>query len=375
MTVVSRRQLLRRFALMACGALGADLLAACTPGSAPATPVPTVAPSATVAAPTPTPTPSPEPTSTPTPEPVAGRPAIIRMYPDGPSTVVRARHSGVWAGDDLVPAAVRQMLDASMTALTGLDDARAAWAALFRPHERIAIKVNAFQNSLVWTHTPLVAALTDSLQEAGIPAEQIVVYDNLTWELERAGFPVNKDGPGVRCYGTDGKTTGGWKVAGLEVDLTSVLFECDALINMPILKVHGMSGTTYALKNHYGSVAHPEYLHEARLNPGIAGLNALPPIKDRTRLIIGDALSVCLRGANSWPYWRVAVPHDTIFVSYDPVAVDTMALQLFSELSRRDGVAPAISETRTNAWLYLAAELGVGTNEEQNIDLVEVSLT
>lgn len=372
---LSRRRFLRRSALLACSALGADLLAACSPGGGEPTPVLPLAPSATVAVPTPVPSATPEPTPTSTPEPVAKRPAIIRTHPDGPSRLVRARHSGVWAGDSLVPTAVRQMLDASMTALTGLDDARAAWAALFRPQERIAIKVNAFQNSLIWTHVPLVTAVTDSLQEAGIPAEQIVVYDNLSQELERAGFAVNKDGPGVRCYGTDGRATGGWEVAGVEMNFSNILFECDALINMPVLKVHSMSGITFALKNHYGSITKPELLHGSRLNPGIAGLSALPPIKDRARLVIGDALAVCLRGANSWPYWREATPHDTILVSYDPVAVDSVALQLFSELSEQAGINPALSQSRAARWLAAAAELGVGTNEERNIEVVEVSLS
>jgi len=84
--------------------------------------------------------------------------------------VVQAHHAGAWEGETLVPGALRQMLDASFRELTGLNDAREAWAALFAPDERIAIKVNAFRNSVIWTHVPLVAAVSDALQEAGFPA-------------------------------------------------------------------------------------------------------------------------------------------------------------------------------------------------------------
>ncbi len=57
---------------------------------------------------------------------------------------MRARHAGVWSGKQLDPEALREMLDASITRLTGLEEAKSAWQALFAPDEEIAIKVNAF---------------------------------------------------------------------------------------------------------------------------------------------------------------------------------------------------------------------------------------
>jgi hypothetical protein len=95
---------------------------------------------------------------------------------------VRAHHAGVWSGDELVPDALRQMLDASITELTGLNDAHEAWAALFAPDERIAIKVNALRGPCL-THVPLVMAVTACLQAAGVPAEQIVIFDRYTDDL------------------------------------------------------------------------------------------------------------------------------------------------------------------------------------------------
>ncbi len=88
MATLSRRQLLRRSATLAAGAILADLLAAC--GSAPTpTPEPTAAPAAP---PTETPWPTAEPTAVPTPMPtVRPRPEAIKWYPDVPSTVVRTR--------------------------------------------------------------------------------------------------------------------------------------------------------------------------------------------------------------------------------------------------------------------------------------------
>jgi hypothetical protein len=95
------------------------------------------------------------------------RPEAIQFYPDVPSKVVQAHHVGVWTGtpsggkrdnDLLVPEALRQMLDASVAKLTGLNDAWEAWSALFSPDERVAIKVNTLGFAGVapfWTHAPL----------------------------------------------------------------------------------------------------------------------------------------------------------------------------------------------------------------------------
>jgi hypothetical protein len=306
--------------------------------------------------------------------PAARRQEIMKIYPDRPSKVVRARHAGVWSGDTLVPEAIRQMLDLGITQLTGLSDARQAWRALFDASERVAIKVNAFRNSIIWTHVPLVMAVTECLQEAGVPAEQIVIFDYYTTELEEAGFPVNQDGPGVRCYGTDISYTEGFEVVGTPIKLSDIVVNCDALINVPILKSHGIAGISFAMKNHYGTLENPGALHYGKyIERGMAELNALPPIKDHTRLTIGDTLTVNLRGRNSWPYWRDAVTGDAILMSFDPVAHDTVGLQTFVQLLAADGGEPASATARATPWLAGGAEVGLGTDDMSHIELVEVT--
>jgi hypothetical protein len=289
--------------------------------------------------------------------------------------VVHTHHAGVWDGDELMPEAIGQMLDASIAELTGLDDVSAAWASLFDPAERIAIKVNAFRNSHIWTKVPLVLAVTKRLQEVGVPAEQIVIYDYLTSELETAGFPVNVDGPGVRCYGTDSNYTEGWKIVDTDIKLSDVVLDCDALINMPVLKSHMIAGISFALKNHYGTLSAPSRFHVGdRLIRGIGELNALPPIRDRTRLIIGDVLTACLRYNNRFPYWESDYVGDSILMSRDPVAHDAEGLQLFAELLAADGGSPTRATSWANPWLRCGAELGLGTHRRGDIDLVEMEL-
>lgn len=369
---ISRREFIKLAAVVGLQSTALAALAGCGPTQQ-AVVTPTAAPTARPQ-PTLTPTPAHTPTPIPPPSETARRPAVIKVYPEVPSRVVRAHHADVWDGENLAPAAIRQMLDVSITALTGLDDASAAWAALFDSAERIAIKVNAFRNSVIWTHVPLVMAVTECLQEAGVPAEQIVIYDYYTRELETAGYPVNMDGPGVRCYGTDGNYAADWQLVGSNIQLSNVLLDCDALINIPILKAHMISGITFAMKNHYGSFDRPQSFHQPRIGRAIAELNALPPIKDRTRLIVGDVLTACLRYANSWPYWESDFTGDSILMSFDPVAHDTVGLQMFSQLLTDDEGDPAAAMSWANPWLEAGAKLGLGTNDPDSIELAEIEL-
>jgi hypothetical protein len=287
---------------------------------------------------------------------------------------VQIHHAGVWDGEELASGAIRQMLDGSITELTGLSGAGEAWASLFDPGERIAIKVNAFRNSIIWTHVPLVMAVTERLQDAGVPAEQIVIFDYYTSELEEAGYPVNLDGPGVRCYGTDDDYADGFQIAGADVRLSNIVVKCDALINIPVLKSHMLAGISFAMKNHYGTISNPAGFHGSRLRLGIAELNGLPPIKGHTRLIIGDALEACLRYKNSYPYWSADYTGDSISMSFDPVAHDTVGLQVFSLLLSESGGYPSKAANQANPWLRAGAELGLGTNDMDHIELAEIGL-
>lgn len=61
-------------------------------------------------------------------------------------------------------------------------------------------------------------------------------------------------------------------------------------------------------------------------------------------------------------------------MSFDPVAHDTVGLQMFSQLLADDGGNPAAATARANRWLESGVELGLGTNDLDSIDLVEVSL-
>jgi hypothetical protein len=367
---LSRRQFIRL-------AAAAGLLAACSP-----LPQPTAAPAS---APTPapqaadTPLPSAQPplgtatahptaTAIPTATPKAvWHPPLVKIYPDGPSKIVRARHSGVWSGETMNPDALRQMLDAAITKLTGLNDAREAWAALFKPTEKIALKVNSISGQS--SHVAMALAVADRLQNAGIPAGQITIYDRYSLELESADYTINQTGPGVRCYGTDSAYEGSWKLTDGDVKLSRILLDCDALINLPLLKAATGPGISFSMKNHYGSFNAPALFHDDKFERGIPELNALAPIKDRTRLIIGDILTPKThRGGDGY---NVIGLKDTILVGFDPVAMDTLGLKLASDELTATGKNPKMNSVQATPWLEHGAKIGLGTNDLSNVSLVE----
>ena len=214
-------------------------------------------------------------------------------------------------------------------------------------------------------------AVAERLQAAGIPSEQIVIYDRASNDLAGGGFSINKDGAGVRCYGTDLQYESGWKIAETNVGLSTILLGCDALIDMPILKTHSMDGAgmSFAMKNHYGSFDQPQNFHGDRLLQGLPALNALPPIKERTRLIIGDALKVVQDS------WYSAFDSDFICMSFDPAAHDALGLQVLNDFQAANGIASEPTRTRAAGWLKNAAALGLGTDRMANIEFMEERLS
>ena len=365
MPKINRREFLQIFAAGIGGAVTGSALSGCSPVM-PASPTATSIPLAPTQ-------PSAAATATIASQPKSlRRPDIIKMYPASKSDVIYTHHAGVWTNDALNAGALRQMVEASLTKLTGLPDAAESWRALFEPSERIAIKVNVFRNSLIWTHYPLVQAVTDGLTGAGIPAENILIYDALSSELSTAKYPLNPDGPGIRCRGTDGSYTNSFPAGNPYVRLSDLLLQSDAVINMPVLKSHMIAGMTFALKNHFGSTENPSALHEVA--QGIPQLSALPVIKDRTRLVVADILEANLKYETSWPYWQADYRGDSILMSYDPLAVDAYGFTVLDRLVTASGGNVAPLRAMATPWLEAAASAGVGAGSAGNYQVTEIKL-
>ncbi len=281
------------------------------------------------------------------------------------SRVVLVRHDGVWADGTPDPEVVLQMLDAGVSALAGGFDALAVWRALFDPGERVLLKVNCIAYDGP-TQPAVAYGVARRLQDAGLSAENILIFDRTDNELAAAGYTLNEGGPGVQCHGSRGD--------GSEAALTQAtvrfyqeLDACDAIVNIPTPKQHGGAGVSGALKNHYGSVDRPGALHANWCDPAIAELNAQPNVRDKTRLIIGAALDV------SPGDWNRPERENALLVSFDPVALDTVGRDIIvrHRQARGLGVGYVIDGARH---LSTAQALGLGATDAGLIDLREIVL-
>jgi hypothetical protein len=287
-------------------------------------------------------------------------------WPDtSTSRVVLVRHEGVWTGDEPDGDILHHMLDAGISALTDVPDPLAVWRALFDPGERVLLKVNCIAYNGP-TQPAVAYGVAQRLQDAGLVAEDILIFDRTDRELDAAGYTVNAGGPGFQCHGSRG--------AGSEAVLTQATVRfyqeidaIDAIVNIPTPKQHGGAGVSVSMKNHYGSVDRPGALHGNWCDPAIAELNAQPNVRDKTRLIVGAALNVSPRD------WNGPERENSLLFSFDPVAVDTVARDILVRHRQAQGMSVGYLVEGARH-LGTAQSLGIGATDANLIDLREVDL-
>ena len=268
------------------------------------------------------------------------------------------------------------LLDLAMQALFDCDNPSETWTKLVRPGEMVGLKVNTLGGRGLSSNLQLVEAICERLQEAGIKASDIVVWDRGSDEMEHVGFHVSTGGNRVQCFGTDRVdyeqelVTHGSVGSRLSKILTQ---RCNVLINVPVLKDHDGAGVTIALKNMYGVIHNPNKYHPNGCNPYIADLNMLPEIRTRMRLIICDATTACFEGGPGYKpeySWK----NNAVLVSQDPVALDYTGWQIIERKRAEKGLKTLECDKRAPHYIATAADAQhrLGTNDPRRIAVVEV---
>ena len=280
------------------------------------------------------------------------------------------------AGTTVDSRRMLRLLDRAMQALFDRDNPIEAWKKLVRPGETVGLKVNALGGRGFSSNLQLVEAICERLQEAGIKANDIVVWDRDTDELERAGFHVVTGGNHVQRFGTDRVdyeqelVTHGSVGSRLSKILTQ---RCNVLINVPVLKDHDGAGVSIALKNMYGVIHNPNKYHPNGCNPYIADLNMLPEIRTKMRLTICDATTASYEGGPGYKpqySWK----NNALIVSQDPVALDYTGWQIIERKRSEKGLKTLEADGRAPHYIATAADAQhrLGTNDPKRIALVEV---
>jgi hypothetical protein len=187
------------------------------------------------------------------------------------------------AGNDVRPDVLKKMLAAAVIQVTGQKTAILAWKSLFKPSDRIGL---VHTNHLNKTHQELIDAVKEALSEAGIPEDRIVMAQG------------NPDKPEA----------------------------CTALIAIPALKAHWLTGIGTVLKNYITFSGRPDRYH-AEDSVKLGEIWKLPCVAGKTRLVLVDALyPLCDKGPQPDPRYRWA--YKGLIAGRDPVAVETVCLKI-----------------------------------------------
>ncbi len=260
-------------------------------------------------------------------------------------------------GDYVNQGLVDAMLDRGVCELTGLSDPVSAWQRImstYQAGDKIAIRVNFNCTETYYPTGNLIDAIIEpinsiisGLSRIGVPNSDIRIYDASRTLPVR--FTSGCLYPGVQFYDYQGQN-GNLKASFDSTDpsglvsfsnsnipshrVADVLLNSQHLISVPLLKAHS-TGLSGGFKLHLGTINGPNYvdihpyLYDHEKNP-LVDIFSNPHIKEKIRLTVGDGLFGA-RYYNATPE-RWAIFGDkspnTMFLSLDPVALDTVMLDL-----------------------------------------------
>ncbi|MDO8587568.1 MAG: DUF362 domain-containing protein [Armatimonadota bacterium] len=220
-----------------------------------------------------------------------------------------------------------QMLDKGMRELSGLKSVDAAWKKYIRADDAVGIKINRMMTP---THEDLTAAISERLARIGVTKSE-------AWDRD-AGKP-------------EGFT---------------------ALINVPGMKSHWLSGVAFSIKNYAGCHPEPSRYH-ADSCADLAAMWEHPTLKGKTRLIIVDGLKMLYNGGPQVDP-RYLLDYEALVMGTDPVAVDTVCLSVLQK--KRNEVQPPewILNPPPKHIEVADKKYGLGTSHLNKIKLVNIKV-
>jgi uncharacterized protein (DUF362 family) len=265
------------------------------------------------------------------------------------------------------------MLDHAMQTYFNAQNSVQPWKQIVRPGQVVGLKLNSLGRMLS-PSVALVATICERLQQAGINAGDIRVWDRGSRELEAAGFKLSTAPGAVRFLGSD---TEGYEDAAVSYGsvttrLCKIFTQCDVVINMPVLKNHNIVGVTMAMKNMYGVINNPSTMHGTGCNPYIADLNMIPQIRQRVRFVVGDMMTAVYEGGPSYRP-EFAWNEDGLIVGADQVAIDTISAGIVERKRSEKGLSTLEQKGTPLTYLATAADAQhkLGTNDLTRIALME----
>ncbi len=249
------------------------------------------------------------------------------------------------------------MIERAVCSLSGKRTLKEAWAAFLGKARVVGLKPNCLAGHGVSSSPQFVHALAAQLLDNLPGLQKIVIWERSDRDLTHAGFEIVRSGQ-VQCLGND--STGYSRdliVQGSVGSLFSrtVTETCDALINLPVLKDHGIVGVSVGLKNLYGAVHNPNKYHPNRGDPFVADLNCAPPLRDKTVLTICEAFTAQYEGGPAYrPQW--SWPAGMVLAAADPVALDRVGWRMIEDKRKAAGMMSLAQAGREPSYIITAGD-------------------
>jgi uncharacterized protein (DUF362 family) len=321
------------------------------------------------------------------PRPVARPPAgMVRLAMPGKVVKVQGtdtlQPNGLWPK----PSAAKAMLQRAMTELTGKSDLGEAFALFVHKDDRVAIKPNglgAGPGRTMASNKELIVEIARGVVAAGVPPENITIFEQFTSFLAGtrvldSKLNVHPDFPaGIKkaIHDNEDAVMDRIRVSGRSTKFVRPFTEATAVINVPVIKDHSLCGYTGALKNiTHGSIINPGSFHANQCSPHIAALYAQDIVKSRVVLHVKDGYKVLYDGGPKDKKPKCRVPHEAVYVSTDPVALDRIGWHVVDQLRQDNGLPSLQASGREPTYIRVASELGLGVFDERKTNFREVAL-
>jgi uncharacterized protein (DUF362 family) len=218
------------------------------------------------------------------------------------------------------------------------------------------------------TRPEVIWAVCRGLADAGVAQEKIIVFDRDMKDFKSAGIKPFDDLPKVRFLAANSAWGEEFKVGPFRSKLTRILtHDADAIINIPRLKHHVIAGVTLTMKNHVGCIPNPGDYHKQI--DAIAELNALPPIRKKTRLSICDATVALFDQGPQYRGKHFTWAAKSLLAATDFVALDAIGAEMLGKARIEKGAGPT---QPAPTHIAHAAEIGLGTADLEKIEVVTV---
>lgn len=300
--------------------------------------------------------------------------------------------------------AAYRMLSEAMLSLTGEKKLKKAWRQFVGPKDIIGLKVNPVAGKLLTTSHAVTKSVIKQLEEAGIPRENIVIWDRREMQLHETGY-TQENYPGITITGTECQDADGGfydkqgklhsesridKSQFFYADLDGVYDDytipymvnggknsyftkicterVTKIINLPILKNAGPT-TTLCLKNlSFGAITNTSRLHKL-WHETCAYICAFPPLRDKVVLNIVDGLVGCFDGGPSAKPQFIC-NYNMLLVGSDPVAVDRVGHVVIIKKRIENGIQKEDLQ-KSSRFIDLAQELKLGVGDRDKISVTE----